>query len=64
MNVIMICAWCQQEDQGKIHAQKPESTLEQISHGICQYHARRLRNSYRRSHTASRFHPLAASRHS
>ncbi len=64
MEIIQICAWCQQEGQGKSHAQKAENPLEQVSHGICRYHARRLRNSYRRSHTASHLRPLAASCHS
>ncbi len=61
MEMIQICAWCQKEDPGKIQSQKPENPLEQVSHGICRYHARHLRSSYRRSHTASRLHPLAAS---
>ncbi len=47
--MIKICAWCEQEDQRDIQAQRLESSSEQISHGICHNHARRLRHSYRSS---------------
>ncbi len=64
MEMMQICAWCAQENPRNIQLQKPENPLKQVSHGICQDHARRLRNSYRRSHTSSRLLPLTASCHS
>ncbi len=56
--MIQICAWCQQEDQGKIQAQKEKNPLEQISHGICRDHARSLRNGYHRTNATSPLRPL------
>lgn len=47
--MIQICAWCQHENQQGNHEQIAESPLEQISHGICQEHARHLRRTYRRN---------------
>ncbi len=47
--MIQICAWCEQEDQRNIPTQNAENPLEQVSHGICRDHARRLRNGLRRN---------------
>lgn len=47
--MIKICAWCEQEDQRDYQKEIPGRTLGQISHGICQNHALRLRHRYRRS---------------
>lgn len=33
--MIQICAWCEQEKQRDVQAQRLESSSEQISHGIC-----------------------------
>lgn len=67
--MIQICAWCQHEGQREIHEQIAESKLEQISHGICQDHARHLRRTYRRSmaretNPTSLHHSFANSTHS
>jgi len=49
VNMIVICAWCQQEGQQRILATTGEKADKQLSHGICQYHSLRLRHDYRRS---------------
>ena len=47
--MIRICAWCQQESKLGVQELASEKAAEQQSHGICQNHALRLRNTYRRS---------------
>lgn len=62
--MIKICAWCEQEDQRDVQAQRSANSSEQISHGICRNHARRLRHSYlsslhRQSTAHSSYRPMA-----
>jgi hypothetical protein len=49
VDMIVICAWCQQEGNGRILEATGEKADERQSHGICQYHSLRLRHDYRRS---------------
>ena len=45
--MIRICAWCQQEGKREILGTSPENPREPVSHGICQDHVLRLRQSYK-----------------
>jgi|GEM_PF-2924700 len=47
--MIRICAWCQQEGKLGVLEATGEGSDTQQSHGICPYHVRRLRHTYRRS---------------
>ncbi len=49
VDMIVICAWCQQEGKQQILATSGQKADGQESHGICQYHSLRLRHDYRRS---------------
>lgn len=46
ISMILICAWCQQEDKREILAPENGCASEQQSHGICEPHAALLRQTY------------------
>ena len=47
VRMIRICAWCQQEGKREILGMSPGNMNEPESHGICQDHVLRLRQSYK-----------------
>jgi hypothetical protein len=58
--MIRICAWCQQEGKREILSASPGSHMEPESHGICQDHVLRLRQSY---NPTRRHRPISTNSH-